>query len=190
MFFILKELILFVAEVFYILKFYDKSSNLYCLVYKNGENELECLERMVSCYGHLEKIDLVLKYCNKYLEIDENNFNILYFKGQALFYKNYYVESLKNFDLALELSPDNLNCLLSKASVLLVLNEDDLFLKCSDHILDLDSNNSQIFYYKSYFYFKKEDFDLALKFIEKSLKNESNNKKALSLKSMILDKLN
>ena len=88
MFFILKELILFVAEVFYILKFYDKSSNLYCLVYKNGENELECLERMVSCYGHLEKIDLVLKYCNKYLEIDENNFNILYFKGQALFYKS------------------------------------------------------------------------------------------------------
>lgn len=77
MFFIFKYSLLFFGELFYILKFYKYSLHCYQLVYDNDPNDLECLEKMISCCGYLGNYDLVIKYSNRYLEIDENNFNFI-----------------------------------------------------------------------------------------------------------------
>lgn len=190
MFIIVKELILVFAELLYLLKFYRKSADLYNYVYKKGSNVKECLEHMISSYANLKEADLVIKYCDEYLKIDQSNFNIFYFKAQALIIKGFFNEALDYFDLALNIIPNDINCLLSKSGIFIILGEDDLFLEHNDKILKLDSSNPLNYYLRSFFYFKKEEWDLALKFIDKSLYFDKNNEKALDLKRKILNNLN
>lgn len=79
MFFILKYSFLFLAELFYELKFYKLSLYFYKTVYQNNQNVLECLEHIISCYGYLGEYGSVIKYSDRYLELDKNNINVFIF---------------------------------------------------------------------------------------------------------------
>ena len=126
--FILKYVFLFLGELFYILGFYKFSLYFYSFVYRDNPKDLECLEMIISCNGYLGNYDSVIEYSDKFLKIDKNNFDIYYFKAQALFIFERYEESLKYYDLALDIDSDNVLGLMGKTNVLLKLDEDELFI--------------------------------------------------------------
>jgi tetratricopeptide (TPR) repeat protein len=95
MFFIYKEFLLFLGELFYVLKFYKQSLYFYKKVYDEGFNKDECIEKILSCYSSLYDLDSVLSFSDEYLESGGENFNVYFFKGQALSYKGMYYEALK-----------------------------------------------------------------------------------------------
>ena len=142
--FILKYVFLFLGELFYILGFYKFSLYFYSFVYRDNPKDLECLEMIISCNGYLGNYDSVIEYSDKYLKIDKNNFDIYYFKAQALFIFERYEESLKYYDLALDIDSDNVLGLMGKTNVLLKLDEDELFIEYCEKILDMDPDNFYI----------------------------------------------
>ena len=82
-----------------IIKDYKTSMNK--KVYFAGFNKDECIEHILSCYTALYDLDSVIYYCDDYLESGDVNFNVYYFKAQALSYKGLYDEALEYYDLAL-----------------------------------------------------------------------------------------
>ena len=170
------------GELFFLLSFYKQSLYFYKKVYEGGSNKDECIEHILSCYTSLCDLDSVISYCDDYLESGDENFNVYFFKAQALSYKGIYDEALKYYDLALNIFPENLTGLVSKSDVLFKMKEDDLFLECCDKILNLDSRNFHILYNKTCFYFNKKKWDLALEFANDSLEVEDDNPDALLVK--------
>ena len=127
MFFIFKEFLLFLGEFFYLLRFFKQSLYFYKKVYFAGFNKDECIEHILSCYTALYDLDSVIYYCDDYLESEDVNFNVYYFKAQALSYKGLYDEALEYYDLALSIYPENLIALIAKSDVLFKLGKDNLF---------------------------------------------------------------
>lgn len=107
---------------------------------------MECLEHIISCYGYLGEYGSVIKYSDRYLELDKNNINVFIYKAQALLVFEKYEEALDYYDLALNCDSKNIIALTGKAYVLLKLEKDILFLEHCDRVLAVDSTNNHILF--------------------------------------------
>lgn len=104
---------------------FGKSLNIYLQLYKKEPNNLAILNNIISTYAKLGDYNQVIKFADIYLDMDNNNNNVLFSKVIGLINLKRYEEALEILNILIDNNPKDLNAYVFKYKILTILNMDD-----------------------------------------------------------------
>jgi tetratricopeptide (TPR) repeat protein len=172
------------AESYHRLKQNKKAQELFKNVIKNYDTYGYAYER----YGHFllntQKFEEAIECCDTALEVDKNNVDVMFVKGDALMSIGKYQEAIECCDTALEVDKNNVGLLAVKVTVLWFLEKFEEALEILDRVLDMGDNDVYLLCtLKGIVLSRLGKHQEAIEFFDKYLEMNSNNKELLVGKS-------
>jgi len=151
-----------------------------------SENDLEALHRAIREMRDHE----VIRLCDRLLENDPANAEILYYKGQAMANLDRFEEAVKLFDETLQLtdktSGNFANIMVAKGNTLLMLERLDEAETCYDQALSIKPFWGQVWVERARVAFRRQRFQDSVKYCDRAISIDSSDARAWNSKAFAL----
>lgn len=163
-------------------KCFDIISNIENSIETNAEFYLLCGD----CLNKLNEGEKAEKYYDKAIQLEPNNYDIYYGKGELFYGLKQYDKALKCFNKVIELEPDFVKVYLIKAMCLKNLSEYEQAIEECNKYLDMDSEDGHALYLKGQCLMKLGKYENAIRYYDKAVEAIDGNQEMCYMKATTL----